>query len=144
MVYVKGLSANRVWFHAVHCPWWTKVERKKPLWGRSPASIVVPVCQHSRVPELYPLASFGLMHWQRVYLRGRKLRCWACSLEPKAHQSLHNSSNGWPDLHREYNNGGGSFAAGRACLSMSLTCLFRNSSRRFTWIGFSRLLMIMA
>ena len=82
---------------------------------------------------------FARRPMQRVYLRGRKLRCWACSLEPKPYRSLHNSSNGWPDLHS--NNGGGSFAAGRARLSLSLTCRFRNSSRRFM---FSRLLIMTA
>ena len=41
-----------------------------------------PACQHGRVPELYP--SFRPM--QRVYLSGRKLRCWACSLEPKPYR----------------------------------------------------------
>ena len=33
-------------------------------------------------------------------------------------------------------------SAGRACLSLSLTCRFCNSSRRFMWIGFSRLLIM--
>ena len=94
--------------------------------------------QRGRVPELYP--SFRPM--PRVYLRGRKLRCWACSLEPKPYRSLHNSSNGWPDLHS--NNGGGSFAAMRARLSLSLTGRFRNFSRRFMWIGFSWLLIMTA
>ena len=116
--------------------WWTKVEQKKSLWGRSPASIAVPVCQHGRVPEVDP----SLSPMQRVYLRGGKLRYWACSLEPKPYRSLQNSLTGWPDLHS--NNGGGSFAAGRARLSLSLTCRFRNSSRRFMWIGFSRLLIM--
>ena len=50
---VKGLAANTVRFHAVHCPWWTKVELQKPLWGQSPVSIVVPVSQSCLVPELY-------------------------------------------------------------------------------------------
>ena len=57
-----------------------------------------------QVPELYP----SLCPMQRVYLRGRKLGCWACSLEPKP------------------------------CLSLN------NSSRRFMWIGFSRLLIMTA
>ena len=113
---VKGLAANTVRFHAVHCPWWTKVELQKPLWGQSPVSIVVPVSQSCLVPELY--LSFHPV--QRVYLRGRKLHFWACALEPKPYLSLHNSSNSWPYLHS--NSGGGSFAAGCACLSLSLTC----------------------
>ena len=115
-----------------------KWSEKKALWGLSPASIAVPVCQRGQVPELNP----SLCPMQRVYLRGSQLLCWACLLEPKPYQWLHNSSNGWPYLH--FTNGGGSFTAGHARLSLSLTCSFLNSSRRFMWIGFSRLLIMTA
>ena len=84
-----------------------KSGEEKPLWGRSPASIAVPACQRGRVPELYP--SFRPM--QRVYLSGRRLRCWAC-LSLSLSGRFRIASNCWPDLHS--NNGGGSFAAGRA------------------------------
>ena len=40
--------------------------------------------------------------------------------------------------------GGGSYAAGRVRLSLSLTCRFSNSSRRFMWRQFSRLLIMTA
>ena len=39
---------------------------------------------------------------------------------------------------------GWSFAAWHARLSLSLTSRFHNSSRRFMWIGFSRLLIMIA
>ena len=128
-----------------HCPWWTKVTfvhggAEKLLWGLSLASIADPVCHRGPVPKLY--RNFRPM--QRVYLRGRKLRCWACSLdsEPKPYWLLHNSSNCWPDLHS--NNRRGSFAAWRTRLSLSLTSRFRIYSRRFKWIGFSSLLIMTA
>jgi hypothetical protein len=42
---------------------------------------------------------------------------------------LHYSSSGGPDQHPD--NGGGSFAAGRACKSQSLPCCLHNSSLGF-------------
>ena len=128
MVYVTGLSANAVWFHAV--------QRERGGGG-------VPCCSLSSVDKsgagkaprgahLVPVSRF-LSAKERERGGGGETSIGSRLPTRSGPGAAPNLS---PDA-KMHTQEGGRFAAGRAGLSLSLTCRFRDSFRRFMWIGLS-------
>ena len=126
---------TRFWFHAVQCPWWTKVERKNPR-----GADLLPVSR------LLSANAVGFRSCTQAYARCEEYTQEGGSVAAgRARSSLSLAGRSMTPQ-----------TAGPICtqiireeasllgLSLSLTGRFSNSSRRFMWIRFSRLLIMTA